>query len=53
MDNKKTGKCKPVQITPLAYRTLHEMIDKNPKEDGSRMSLCEMASTTIMRAAKE
>ena len=53
MNEDKAKKNKPVAITPLAYDTLHRLIEQNPKEDGSKMSLCEMASTTIMRAAKE
>lgn len=51
MEEKK--KQKTVAITPLAYKTLHELVEKNPKVDGSPMKLCEMASSLIMRAAKE
>lgn len=50
---KKKTRNKYVAITPMAYSALEEMIEKNPKEDGSTMTLCEMASTTIMRAAKQ
>lgn len=53
MVTKKTQKNKPVQLTPLAYSTLQQLIEKNPKEDGSQMTRCEMASTLIVRAAKE
>ncbi|SHL40784.1 hypothetical protein SAMN05720470_1083 [Fibrobacter sp. UWOV1] len=53
MEEKKKQKNKPVAITPLAYKTLHELVEKNPKVDGSPMKLCEMASSLIMRAAKE
>lgn len=50
---KQKNKNKPVAITPLAYKKLHELVEKNPKVDGSQMKLCEMASTLIMRAAQE
>ena len=53
MEARKKEKNKPVAITPLAYKTLHELVEKNPKLDGSTMKLCEMASSLIMRAAKE
>lgn len=46
-------KCKPVVVTQLAYKKLREMIDANPKIDGSKMSMCEMASSLIVRAAEK
>lgn len=53
MTEEKTAKNRPVALTPLAYDSLHRLIERNPKEDGSQMSLCEMASTIIVRAEKQ
>lgn len=49
---KKKSKNKYVAITQCAYDALESLIVKMPKEDGSTMTLCEMASTIIVRAAK-
>lgn len=53
MKNKHEKKCRPIMITSLAYKTLKELIADTPKIDGSKMSLCEMASSLIMRAVEK
>lgn len=52
MTCEKNKKNRTVAITPLAYDTLKKLIERNPKEDGSQMTQCEMTSTLIMRGAK-
>lgn len=53
MSEKIKKKKRAVAITPLAFDTLKKLVAKNPKEDGSVMSLCEMTSSLIMRASKQ